>query len=163
MLDEFTKVTDELFRKFHLLLGNTEDAQDALQDAFLDCWKAREMLPKLRNPRAWIWHVGLNAARDFGDRQRRRRMQPLSCVEATAASSEASASDHLLHQEEEELLHDALVRLRPEEREVFRLRQEEALTYDEIARRRSVPSGTVKTQMRPAVSKLKRMLQTTEQ
>jgi RNA polymerase sigma-70 factor (ECF subfamily) len=49
--------------------------------------------------------------------------------------------------------------LRPDEKEVFLLRQNAGLTYEEIASLRSSPVGTVKTQMRSAVAKLRQTLQ----
>ena len=48
--------------------------------------------------------------------------------------------------------------LRPEEKEVYLLRQNASLTYEEIARQRHAPVGTVKTQMRAAIAKLRRAL-----
>ena len=47
-------------------------------------------------------------------------------------------------------------RLRPDEKEVFLLRQNGGLTYEEIAEIRKAPVGTVKTQMRSALQKLRR-------
>ena len=55
-------------------------------------------------------------------------------------------------------LRDALTRLRPEEREVFLLRQNGELTYEQIAEQRGAPVGTVKTQMRAALQKLRKVL-----
>jgi RNA polymerase sigma-70 factor (ECF subfamily) len=46
--------------------------------------------------------------------------------------------------------------LRPDEKEVFLLRQNGDLTYDQIAEARGSPVGTVKTQMRSALQKLRR-------
>ena len=51
-----------------------------------------------------------------------------------------------------------LVELRPEEKAVFLLRQNGNLTYDEIAEIRRCPVGTVKTQMRTAMQKLRKAL-----
>ena len=48
--------------------------------------------------------------------------------------------------------------LRPEEQAVFLLRQNADLTYEEIAELRRSPVGTVKTQMRAALHKLKQVL-----
>ena len=48
--------------------------------------------------------------------------------------------------------------LRPEEQEVFLLRQNGEMTYEEIAVALDVPSGTVKTRMRLALSKLREVL-----
>ena len=58
-----------------------------------------------------------------------------------------------------ERLRAAVQQLRPEEREVFLLRQHTDRTYEEIARLRCAPVGTVKTQMRAALQKLRLVLQ----
>ena len=55
---------------------------------------------------------------------------------------------------------DALMSLRPEEKEVFLLRQNGELTYEQIAAMRERPVGTVKTQMRSALQKLRAVLAT---
>ena len=73
-----------------------------------------------------------------------------------------SPSEQLLHREVLERLRVALVDLRPEERDVFLLRQNSDLTYDEIAVRRRTPVGTIKTQMRTALMKLRDVLQDRE-
>src|SRR2546423_1283637 len=52
----------------------------------------------------------------------------------------------------------ALTGLRPDEREVLLLRQNSDLTYDEIAVKGRAPVGTVKTQMRAALHKLRAVL-----
>ena len=52
----------------------------------------------------------------------------------------------------------ALAELRPEEKEVFLLRQNANLTYEEIALICRSPVGTVKTQMRSALQKLRDQL-----
>ena len=52
----------------------------------------------------------------------------------------------------------ALVELRPDEKEVFLLRQNGDLTYEQIAEIRNAPVGTVKTQMRSALIKLRKVL-----
>src|SRR5438270_13532284 len=80
LLRTFDAVRNELFGTLYLLLGNYDDAQDALQVAFLRCWQARAGVPAVRNLRGWIWRVSLNAASDLRDRLRRRRGSPLSAV-----------------------------------------------------------------------------------
>jgi RNA polymerase sigma factor (sigma-70 family) len=66
--------------------------------------------------------------------------------------------DVLASKEDEDRLNAALQRLRPEEKEVFLLRQKVSPTYGEIARIRSIPIGSVKTLMHGAVQKLRCLL-----
>ena len=55
-------------------------------------------------------------------------------------------------------LREAILQLRQEEKEVFLLRQNGNLTYEQIAEIREMPVGTVKTQMCAALSKLRKVL-----
>ena len=69
-----------------------------------------------------------------------------------------SPDEALERKEQVELIRDAIVTLRPEEQEVFLLRQNGEMTYDEIADAMGLPTGTVKTRMRLALSKLRKSL-----
>jgi len=155
LLDTFNRTRDQLLGSLRRMLGNPEDAQDALQNAFLRCWQGRAAVPYVRNLRAWIWRVSLNAGRDLRDQVWRRRAKSLDAVEATACDAEESAADALVESEEKQRVSGALVHLRPEEREVFLMRQEKELPYVQIARQRGCPVGTAKTLMRMAVLKLR--------
>ena len=53
---------------------------------------------------------------------------------------------------------DDVETLRPEEKEIFLLRQNGDLTYEQIAELYNRPLGTVKTQMRSALQKLRKVL-----
>ncbi len=64
----------------------------------------------------------------------------------------------LEQQEVLEQLRQALMHLRPEEKEVFLLRQNGELTYEQIAELHNRPVGTVKTQMRSALQKLRKIM-----
>jgi RNA polymerase sigma-70 factor (ECF subfamily) len=154
----FNEVRGELVSTLFFLLGNHEDAQDAAQDAFLKCWRARDGLGEIRNVRAWIFRVGLNAARDLQRSAWRRRARPLIGTDDTGPAIETSPADHLEEKETLDQLRTALLELRPEEKAIFLLRQNADLTYEEIAELRHSPVGTVKTQMRSALQKLRRVL-----
>ena len=74
-------------------------------------------------------------------------------------TGEASTATQLLEEQESlQQLRNALMHLRPEEKEVFLLRQNGELTYEQIAELHSRPVGTVKTQMRSALQKLRKVL-----
>jgi RNA polymerase sigma-70 factor (ECF subfamily) len=153
----FNEIRAELVSTLFFVLGNQEDAQDAAQDAFLKCWRTRDTLGEVRNMRAWIFRVGLNAAKDLQRNAWRRRAKPLAAggEPGSVASDPATA---LVDKEKLEQLRQALLQLRPEEKAVFLLRQNGSLTYEEIAAQRRCPVGTVKTQMRAALQKLRRVL-----
>jgi RNA polymerase sigma-70 factor (ECF subfamily) len=154
----FNEVRGELVSTLFFLLGNHEDAQDAAQDAFLKCWRARDSLPAIRNMRAWIFRVGLNAAKDMQRNAWRRRARPITAEVAQSTLSDDVAALALEEKEDLERLREALLQLRPEEKAVFLLRQNGNLTYEEIAQMRQSPVGSVKTLMRAALHKLRQAL-----
>ena len=154
----FNQVRDELVSTLMYLLGNPDDAQDAAQEAFLKCWRARASLPDVQNLRAWVFRVGLNAAKDFQRSAWNRKARPLPDDDLIAPAAAPTAAEALEDKEEVDRLRAAIAHLRPEEREVFLLRQNGELTYEQIAELRGAPVGTVKTQMRAALQKLRKVL-----
>src|SRR5437016_3889932 len=77
LVHAFNALRDELVSTLMFVVGNRDDAQDAAQEAFLKCWRARAGLPAVLNLRAWIFRVGLNAARDLQRSAWHRKARPL--------------------------------------------------------------------------------------
>jgi RNA polymerase sigma-70 factor (ECF subfamily) len=159
LLRAFSEARADLLNALTLLLGSRDDAQDAVQEAFLKCWRRRDDVGGIFNLRAWIFRVGLNSGRDLRRNVWRQRSRPLLGMEPLVERPAPSPADTLVRSEALDRLRAALRRLRPEEREVFLLRQNTDRTYEEIGRSRGVPVGTVKTQMRAALHKLRGVLQ----
>jgi RNA polymerase sigma-70 factor, ECF subfamily len=154
----FTEIHHELSRSLFRLLRNWEDAQDAAQTAFLKCWKARTNLDTVRDPRAWLFRAGWNAALDLRRKRAARQAVPVDAFGGNLPDSDESAADEVLHRERLERLRAALVELPATEREVFLLRQRTGRTYEEIAQQLGEPVGTMKTRMRSALRKLRGQL-----
>ena len=154
----FNALRDELISTLMYLLGNADDAQDAAQEAFLKCWRARHTLTEIQNLRAWIFRVGLNAAKDYQRSAWNRRSRPLPEDDLMLPGRDDAPGQALEDQEMLQRLREAIAQLRQEEKEVFLLRQNGGLTYEQIAEIRSAPVGTVKTQMRSALIKLRKVL-----
>ena len=89
----------------------------------------------------------------------RRKRQGLPEDEAALASRDEGPTEIVEHDERLARLREALRELRPEEQEVFLLRQNGELTYEEIATTLDVPTGTVKTRMRLALARLREVLE----
>ena len=154
----FNELRDELVSTLWFLLGNQEDALDVAQEVFLRCWRTQDRLADVQNLKAWIFRVGLNAARDVQRSAWHRRVKALHGAETMPMVDDAPPGQALEEQEALSRLRDALMRLRPDEKEVFLLRQNGELTYEQIAELRDRPVGTVKTQMRSALQKLRAVL-----
>src|SRR5438445_8422302 len=154
----FTELRDELVSTLWYMLGNADDAQEMAQEVFLRCWRAQDSLPQIRDLRAWIFRVGLNAARDVQRSAWRRRVKPLLGEDIMQLADDGLATQAVEDAETLQRIRQGLHTLRPDEKEVFLLRQNGELTYAEIAAMRNCPVGTVKTQMRTALEKLRKYI-----
>jgi len=158
LVHTFNTLRDELISTLVYVLGNREDAKDAAQEAFIKCWNAREQLGQIINLRAWIFRVCFNTAKDMQRSAWHRRAKPLKAEQYTMLAKEAAPGQVLERKESIDLLRLAILDLREEEREVFLLRQNGDMTYEQIAQMRDCPVSTVKTQMRSALEKLRKVL-----
>jgi RNA polymerase sigma factor (sigma-70 family) len=159
LLEEaFGRHQGELLGTLFYLVGNLEDARDALQDAFIKCWRHQAEVGEVENLKAWIFRIALNTGRDIRETAWRRKRQGLPEDESMITSRHAGPDEVVEHDERLSRLRVALAALRPEEQEVFLLRQNGELTYEEIAETLDVPTGTIKTRMRLALARLREVL-----
>lgn len=154
----FARYQDELLGTLFYLVGNIEDARDALQESFIKCWRHRHKLDELRNPRAWVFRIALNTGRDIRTTAWRRKRQGLCDEDSIEQSAQLQPDAIVARNEQIGRLQAAIGQLIIEEQEVFLLRQDGELTYDEIADTLDIPTGTVKTRMRLAVANLRKHL-----
>jgi RNA polymerase sigma-70 factor (ECF subfamily) len=157
----FAQYRGELLGTLYYLVGNLEDANDALQEAFVKCWRHRDQESEVRNLKAWIFRVALNTGRDIRKTAWRRKRQSLPQDETVLESTHDGPQTTAEHREQLAQVSEAIKLLRPEEQEVFLLRQNGQMKYEEIADAIGIPLGTVKTRMRRALSDLRLALNDT--
>jgi RNA polymerase sigma-70 factor (ECF subfamily) len=131
-----------------VILGNREDAEDAMGDAALRAW---QHIGSLRDPDrfdAWFGRILVNVCRDRIRERQRGRASVLS-------SDPASGGDQFADSVERAALHQALGELTPEHRAVVALRYLEGLTVDEIAEYTGTRAGTVKSRLHYGLAELR--------
>ncbi|MGB7345784.1 MAG: RNA polymerase sigma factor [Pirellulaceae bacterium] len=150
----FDDARGEILGTLYYLVGNMEDARDALQETFLKCWRHRQQIDNVQNLKAWVFRIALNTGRDTRKAAWNRRRESLA-EDAVMVSTADGPESGLMQDEELRRLQHAVLQLRPEEQSVFLLRQNGELTYEQIAEATSLPIGTVKTRMRTAIRQLR--------
>ena len=138
---------DRTFRLAVVMLGNREDAEDAVEDAALRAWQHFTSLRDHDRFDAWFSRIVVNVCRD---RLRERRGRP-----ATLTFDPPSSFDPIGESVERAALYGALARLTPDHRAVVALHYLEGLTVDQIADRIGVRAGTVKSRIHYGVSELR--------
>lgn len=154
----FSSLESELLGTLYYLIGNMEDARDALQDAFIRCWKHKEEIPQIENLKGWVFRITYNIGRDARKTAWKRRKKPFPEDEALLMAREANPDAEMTHQEQVALVRRALLDLSDDEKDVFLLRENGELTYEDIAETLKIPVGTAKTRMKRAIVKMQQIL-----
>jgi RNA polymerase sigma-70 factor, ECF subfamily len=140
------------------ILNNREEAEDVLQEVFLQVWRKAGDFDENRG-RPFTWLVTLGRSRGI-DRLRslasRERVIEAGAREVTEQISDA-ASD-AFRSEQRGLVNDALAQLPDEQKRPLMLAYFDGLTQSEIATSLGAPLGTIKTRMRTGMMKLREQL-----
>ena len=144
-----------LFRSARSVLRSDEEAQDALQEAYLRAWRSLPSFRAEARLSTWLVRIVINEA--LGRRRRRGRgLQLISLDESLdsgAADRQTWLQDDVDRQPEREALREELRRLMesridalPEVfRSVFVLRGVQELSVEEVALALGIPEATVRT------------------
>jgi len=158
---------DVLLRVTQRILRNREDAEDAVQTAFLDAFRNLNGFRGHSRFSSWITRIAMNAALMRLRVSRRKRETSFDEITETG---EAQTRFHLvetrlnpeqeyLSKEGRVLLEKGLKKLRPRYVEVLHLCNVQELSTKETARILELPLGTVKARLHRARTKLARHMQ----
>jgi RNA polymerase sigma-70 factor (ECF subfamily) len=146
------------------ITSNRETAEELTLDVFHDVWRrASTYDPAGGSVVGWIMNQARSRAIDrvrFDHRKKRVNSQADDPLPATIPRGPQETFDA---EEQGRLLRSALQALTPEERQAIETAFFSELTYDQVATRLNQPLGTVKTRIRSALGKLRRVLAGTGQ
>lgn len=147
-----------LFGLLVRILNSREEAEDVLQEVFLQVWRRAADFDENRG-RPFTWLVTLARSRGI-DRLRnlaaRERVAIAGSREPAEETSDAVAD--AVRSEQRGLVTLALEQLPDEQRRPLMLAYFDGLTQSEIAAKLNAPLGTIKTRMRSGLSKLRELL-----
>ena len=125
------------------LLADPQDAEDAAQEALAKLCTRIDQFRGASRFSTWLYSLVANTCRDMGERQRRRRHQPLDAV-AERVSLERGPHDLAMQREQRQVLALRLADLSADQRQVMVMKDVLSLSYEEIAEVLGMPVGTVK-------------------
>lgn len=136
-------------------LGDTDDAADAVQDAFVSAFRAMPAFEGGSRLGTWLHRITVNACLMKLRGRRRSRLVPLD--DAAAAAGPAD-DDAVTRAEAAERVRACIDRLPPAYRAVIRLRDLEGVGTAEAAGRLGTNEGAVKVRLHRARRALKTLL-----
>ncbi len=137
------------------ILGNREDAEEAIQDAFLRAFKALGDYEDRERFSAWLTRILVNQCRTVLARTKRR--------DALFAELDPRRLDFIVAAEPDEgtwvELEHVLGQLPAEQREAIVLKYADDLTYEEMSRITGAGESALKMRVQRAFARLRAMLQ----
>jgi RNA polymerase sigma-70 factor (ECF subfamily) len=158
-LNEFYDQTARpLFAIACRMLGNPADAEEVLQDVFVQIWnKASQFDPLLGHPFQWVVALTRNRCIDRL-RARQRRLRIMVETPAEPELEQAVEIHHLdpaLGENDLAAIQGVVNQLPPDQREAIEMAFFGGLTHQEIAASLKQPLGTVKARIRRGMLRLR--------
>jgi RNA polymerase sigma-70 factor (ECF subfamily) len=145
---------DRLYHTVYRLTGNADDAQDVVQDSFLNAFLSLHQFKGDSRFFTWLYRIAVNAAISLKRKHRAlltSDLGPMAAGTEPHDQSEASQPGMAMERaEDERLLQTALDALTPEHRAVLVLKDIEGRKYETIADVLGVPIGTVRSRLHRA-------------
>ena len=151
----YNQYFNQLFIRAKQIVENRETAEDIVHDVFTKLWEKREKIDITTSLKAYLFwsvrnfclnHIAhINVERDYAD----------GFLQENSEASYCDNPESILEAKEtESSIFEVFDTLPKQCKEVFLLRFEEELQYDEIASRLGISMGAVKSQIYRAKTKL---------
>jgi RNA polymerase sigma-70 factor (ECF subfamily) len=142
------------------ILNDRSEAEDVLQDVYLNIWRKAAAFDETRaSPITWLVAIARNRAIDrLRARGAARLSEPVEAAEAVPDPGPLAAEALEIAQEHERL-YGCLDELEARASQAIRAAFLDGLTYEALAEREGVPLGTMKSWIRRGLAKLRECLE----
>jgi RNA polymerase sigma-70 factor (ECF subfamily) len=142
------------------ILNDRSEAEDVLQDVYLNIWRKAAAFDETRaSPITWLVAIARNRAIDrLRARGAARLSEPVEAAEAVPDPGPLAAEALEIAQEHERL-YGCLAELEARASQAIRAAFLDGLTYEALAEREGVPLGTMKSWIRRGLAKLRECLE----
>jgi RNA polymerase sigma-70 factor (ECF subfamily) len=148
---------DRIFTAISRFCGNSEDASDITQRAFINAFRK---IHEFKNDAAfstWIYRIAFNQAISFRRENRRASVSLYSKEDELIhePADDRSPGESLEARETQKKVQQALDLLEEEDRQIILLKDLQGCSYDDIAQILAIPKGTVRSRLHRARLELK--------
>ena len=161
-VDAFTTLVDRYYdrcARFAVrMLGNQDDAEDALQATFLRAYRALHRYQERDKFSAWLYRILVNQCRSLAARRSHRERVFVREEAALLAAPAAGRNEGQWEGEGEEWVQRVLAELDPLLREAFLLKHVEELSYEEMSALTGASVSALKMRVKRASDALRARL-----
>jgi RNA polymerase sigma-70 factor (ECF subfamily) len=156
------KYQDRLFNTVVHVAGSREEAEDVVQEAFVQAFLKLSSFHGESAFYTWLYRIAFNVS--VSRRRRKRNEVSLNAGREDTVIDPAddveAPGEHILREERAHLVHAALGTLSDEHRTILVLREMEGFEYEQISEILDLPTGTVRSRLHRARLQLREQLKT---
>ncbi len=143
------------------LLGHHEDAEDVAQDVFLSVWQNINKFQFRSQFSTWLYKIVKNKCLNLIDQRKRRKTEPMEIDDSQPwiPLDNVTPEQEVIQSERNQILHQALDKLKESYRTILILRELRELSYEEIAEILDCTLGRVKSRLHEARKALRTELE----
>ncbi|HEY1423187.1 MAG TPA: sigma-70 family RNA polymerase sigma factor [Candidatus Acidoferrum sp.] len=135
----------DLYRTASLVLRDPHEAEDLIQETYLEAWKSFHRFELGTNCRAWLFKIMFHRLHHV--RRRLVKTSRVITIDASEGQAELAAEPTVPQEIRDEEVLRALEKVAVEFREVVLLADVEEFSYKEIAETLKIPLGTVMSRL----------------
>ncbi len=141
------------------ILGSRDDAEDLVQEVFLEVWhKASNYRAERGSPTTWLLTIARSRALDRLRREASTKNRALVVGQSAESTEGNSALEETVRNESASAIRSAIATLTDEQRIVLEMGFFDGLSQSRIASRLGLPLGTVKTRIRIGLRQIRNQL-----
>ena len=146
------------------MVGNTDDAYDLSQEAFIRAYKALDRYDNKRSFRNWFFAILSNLCKNAlrSSAVRKKHLTSEKALVLAPASTDKNPEAQYIREETKKMVWDALATLDEEAREIIILKHFQDMSYADIAEVLRIPKGSVMSRLYYARRKLKKAIEVME-
>ena len=137
---------NKLFRYVYLFTKSKEESEEILQEIFIKIWENREKLTNVDCADSYLLQIAKNRVIDKV-RNQQFRQRVLSQIRRSKEVSNSSTADECAFREYYRVVQEAIEKLPPKRKLIFRLNTENGFSADEIARQLKISRSVVQKQL----------------
>ena len=161
----FRKLFEEYHQKVYstaiTMLGNAEDAEDAVQEVFMKIYRKISSFDSKAKIGTWLYRIAVNVCIDHLRRNKVQRFKSLSVEEGSLVNLHENGNEvekSVTSSEVNKITRKAITLLSPKLRSVVVLRDLQGLSHSEIADVLGCSKGTVSSRLNRGRLKLRTLL-----
>lgn len=151
------KYSSRLYWHIRRLVILHEDADDALQNTYINAWKNIKDFRNESSLYTWLYAIATNEALTLIKRRKRNESVPLDDISSYFAISDEGSS-YFDGDEAQIKLQNAILKLPEKQRIVFNLKYFDEMTYEDMSRVLRTSEGALKASYHHAVKKIEKYL-----